>query len=257
MVTHGIVRRPGDQFSDALSRAHLVPHVGKARVQHEQYCKALRSLGVELLVLEPLHGFPDCPFVEDAAVVNERCAILANPGAPSRKGEVASIRQLLAQRYRADCLFAIEPPGTLDGGDVCRVGECYFIGLSGRTNEAGAGQLREVLERHGFAVTLIRLTALLHLKSGLAALDDHTVVVAGELGARAEIQAYRRVVLEDDDAYAANCLAVNGTVLLAAGFPRMKRAVEALGYRSLELDVSEFRKVDGGLTCLSLLLRPP
>jgi len=226
---------------------------GLALEQHAAYCEALRSCGLELTVLEADEGHPDGTFVEDTAVVAGRVAVATRPGAPTRAGEVGAVAAALRQ-FRPH-LESIEPPGTLDGGDVCQVEEHFMIGVSARTNEAGATQLAGLLARHGYSSSLVDIRnhrTLLHLKSGIAYLGERRYTASAEVPELEALLGYERIEVEEAEAYAANCVRVNDVVLLAAGYPRLAARLDRLGYVVRALEVSEFRKMDGGLSCLSV-----
>lgn len=246
---------PGRSYASGLttSAAQGPPDRTLTLQQHAAYCEALRGCGLELTVLEADERYPDGTFVEDTAVVAARVAVATRPGAPSRAGEVGAVASALAQ-LRPD-LASISPPGTLDGGDVCQVEEHFLIGVSQRTNEAGAKQLADILARHGYSASLIDLRnhpTLLHLKSGMAYLGERRFTVSAEAAGFDLPQGYERIVVGPNEAYAANCVRVNDTVLLASGFPRLAGQLDALGYSVRTLEVSEFQKMDGGLSCLSI-----
>lgn len=253
-ATNAIVRPPGANFAEGLTTAGMgAPILETALEQHERYCEALRRCGLTLTTLEPLLHHPDSTFVEDAAVLTDRWAILARPGAASREGEVPSIRQALS-RWHAS-FHEIAPPGTLDGGDVCQAGEQFFIGVSGRTNEEGAGQLGRLLARENHESTRIDIRGidgLLHLKSGIAYLGDNRLAAIDALAGCEAFRRYEIVRVEATEKYAANCVRVNEHVLLAAGHPVLEDALRNIGYSVITLDMSEFQKMDGGLSCLSL-----
>jgi dimethylargininase len=270
MFTRAIVRPPAANFAEGLTTADLgTPDYERALKQHEAYCRALEQCGLTLTRLEtdPLH--PDSAFVEDTAVLTDKCAVLTRPGAPSRVGEVVSIKKVLTDFYSD--MLSIQPPGTVDGGDVCEAGEHFFIGISERTNEAGARQLADLLMPFGYTTSFVDIRGLndmksvpravatgsvsagiLHLKSGLACLDDNRLVVIDELTHRAEFAKYGLVRVNHEETYAANCVQVNDHVLVAAGFPDLEGKLGARGYQTIALDMSEFQKMDGGLSCLSL-----
>lgn len=255
MFTHAIVRLPGADLADGLSAAGLgAPDPGLALHQHAAYVDALRELGAATAVLPAEAGFPDATFIEDTAVLTERCAVITRPGAPSRQGEEHSVAEALAVYYR-DC-FHIDPPGTLEGGDVMRAGNHFFVGLSNRTNEAGATRLFEILARFGYTGSTIPLRHLLHLKTGVSYLENGLLLAAGELAGHPEFKRFKVLPVPEAEAYAANSLWFNGTVLVPDGFPGVRRLVENAGLPVRPLDMSEFRKVDGGLSCLSLRFRP-
>ena len=257
--THAIVRTPAENFAAGLTTVDLgSPVYETALAQHQAYCQALQACGMALTVLPPDPQHPDSTFVEDAAIVTARCAILTNPEAESRRGEVAGVRTALSPFY--DRFYAIMSPGTVDGGDVCEADGHFFIGLSERTNEAGARQLASFLEREGYTASFIPATGipgLLHLKSGIAYLGEGNLVLIDEFAGMPAFQGYRIVRVSPEEAYAANCLRVNERVLVAEGYPRLCQAIEELGYSTLPVEMSEFQKMDGGLSCLSLRLARP
>jgi dimethylargininase len=270
MFTRAIVRPPALNLSEGLTTSGLgAPDYQRALAQHQAYCDALERCGLTLTRLEADSDYPDSTFVEDTAVVTERCAVLTRPGASSRVGEVASIRRVLADLFPA--VSEIQSPGTLDGGDVCEAGNHFFIGISERTNEAGAQQLAELLARHGYTSSFVDIGQsgtgvppvphaqdagatfkLLHLKSGLAYLGDNRLVVTDALANRAEFSGYDLIRVQSNEEYAANCVKVNDQVLVAAGYPRLEGKLRELGYQTIALEMAEFQKMDGGLSCLSL-----
>jgi dimethylargininase len=253
-ITNAIVRPPSANFSEGLTTVELgKPIYARALEQHEAYCSALQQCGLALLSLEADERYPDSTFVEDTAVLTERGAVLTCPGAASRVGEVASIREILAKFYSE--LHSIRAPGTVDGGDVCEAGNHFFIGISERTNEAGAQQLAELLRSFGYTTSCVDIrgvSSILHLKSGLAYLGDNRLVVTEALANCAEFRGYDLVRVDAGDEYAANCVQVNDHVLVAAGYPAFEGKLRALGYTTIALEMSEFQKMDGGLSCLSL-----
>lgn len=257
--TRAIVRPPGATFADGLTTAGLgAPDLALALAQHRAYVAALEGCGLAVTVLPPDDRFPDSTFVEDTAVLARGLAVLCRPGAPSRAGEVAAIRPALETFFPS--LAAIEAPGTVDGGDVCEAGDHVFVGVSERTNEAGARQLAAHLSTRGLGTTLVDVRGvpgLLHLKSGIAWLGGRTLAVAAPFASRPELAGWDLLRVPDGEEYAANAVLVNGTVLLASGYPGFEAAVRARGLPTAALDVSEFRKLDGGLSCLSLRFRTP
>ncbi|MBI9082095.1 MAG: N(G),N(G)-dimethylarginine dimethylaminohydrolase [Desulfobacterales bacterium] len=249
--THAIVRPPGATFSDGITSADLGrPDLALARVQHQGYVGALERCGLQVTVLDPDDRYPDATFVEDTAVMTREWAVVTRPGALPRRGETAAVGDELARRFPA--LFAMEPPGTLDGGDVMAAGARYFIGLSGRTNADGAAQLTRFLGDRGCSAVTIALKSLLHLKTGVSWLGGDTLLVAAELADCEAFAGFRKIVVDPAEAYAANCIRVNDHVILPGGHSHTKSALEAAGYPVIPVDVSEFRKMDGGVSCLSL-----
>lgn len=250
----GIVRPPSANFSAGLTTVNLgKPDYTRALVQHQGYCAALEQCGLKLTCLQADERYPDGTFVEDTAVVTGRGAILTRPGAPSRLREVASISDVLAPFYSP--LHSISEPGRLDGGDVCEAGNHFLVGISARTNEQGAQELAELLSSFGYTsrfVDIRGLKGILHLKSGLAYLGDNRLVVIEALRDREEFRGYDLVLVNAGEEYAANCVLVNSHVLIAAGHPAFEGRLRTLGYQTIALEMSEFQKMDGGLSCLSL-----
>jgi dimethylargininase len=253
--SRAVVCAPTSTFADGLTASGALgrPHLPRALRQHADYCRALEGCGLELTALSPDERYPDGTFVEDTAVVAPRVAILSRPGAESRTGEVSAVAAALRQLMSN--LETIESPGTLDGGDVCQVEEHFLIGISGRTNEAGAEQLAQILVRHGYSASTVDIRgrgSLLHLKSGIAYLGDERFVAAPSLPRIEALAGYTRLEVDPAEAYAANCIRVNDKVLVPMGYPRIASRLSALGYSVLLLEVSEFQKMDGGLSCLSI-----
>jgi dimethylargininase len=254
VLTKAIVREPSRNFSGGETSVDLgEPDYELVLRQHAAYCAALESCGLSLIRLPPDERHPDSTFVEDTAIITDRGAVIARPGAPSRLGETDDIERKLRECY-AD-LRKINAPGTVDGGDVCEVGDHFFIGVSRRTNEAGAAQLAQILSGMGYSSSLIDIRGLsniLHLKSGMACLSEKRLVVIEALSRRTEFSTYELIHVNSSEEYAANCVFLNNRVLLPAGFPGLKRQLEDLNYQTIALEMSEFQKMDGGLSCLSL-----
>ena len=254
LFTHAIVRRPGEHFAEGLTSFKGAPaDYKKALEQHEAYCAALERCGLAVARLEPDLAYPDSTFVEDVAVLTKNSAIITRPGARSREGEVDGIRAPLKKFFQA--FHEIRAPGMLDGGDICEAGKHFFIGVSRRTNEDGAKQLAAFPAQDGFTTSFVDIRpmkSILHLKSGIAYVGDGKLVVMEELAGREEFRGYELIRVARDESYAANCVRVNGYILIPAGFPKIARELIAQGFRVLELEVSEFQKMDGGLSCLSL-----
>jgi len=249
VYTKAIVRRPGRNFASGITTSNLgKPDFGRALEQHAAYCEALISCGVELKVLEADEKYPDGYFVEDTAVVNSKVKVISRPGADTRMGEEEAIAGVLAG---SGPIESISEPGTMEGGDVLRAENHYFIGLSARTNLEGARQLSAILSKHGFTSSFIPVEAGLHLKSDIAYLGNGNYISTPVFSKIAHPA--NTIILDTDEYYSANCLRVNDYLLIAKGFPKSKMKIQELGYNIIELEMSEFRKMDGGLTCLSLL----
>jgi dimethylargininase len=254
MFNHAIVRLPGSSYLQGLTSANLgKPDIEETMIQHAAYCAALEKCGLQVTILDAEPSFPDSTFVEDTAVLTMNCGILALPGAPGRRGEVARIKPAITQFF--DTVHYIQAPGTLDGGDICQAGNHFFIGISERTNAAGAQQLASILGRYGHTSSFVDIRGidgLLHLKSGIAYLDDDLLVMVKGLKQLVDFDGYEIIYVDEDENYAANCVRVNNLVLVADGFPKIAEKLSMAGFRILPLQLSEFQKMDGGLSCLSL-----
>lgn len=248
--THAITRKPGENFAQGITTSNLgAPDYVRILEQHQAYVQALKSVGIEVIVLEPLPGYPDAYFVEDTAVVTPEIAVITNPGAKARQGEEATIEPVLAE-YRETA--RIQPPGTVDGGDVLMVGKHFFIGISERTNREGTGQLGRILERFGYSWTGVPVGAGLHLKSSLNYVGKDTLLVSEAFNQLHHLEGFDKIVVDRGEEYAANTLLVNDHLIVPRDFPGTRKKLTALGLAIIELEVSEARRMDGGLTCMSL-----
>jgi dimethylargininase len=251
MFTRAIVRTPGRSLINGLTTSKLgLPDYNTALQQHNEYIAALEKCGLNVLVLPPVEDYPDSTFVEDVALIAGDAVIITRPGAPSRRGETALIKSDLERIFNH--IEQVLTPGTVEGGDILRVGAHYYIGLSERTNPEGANQVITFLNRYGFSGSVVKLKEMLHLKTGLAYLENNNLVAYGEMLSKQDFQSFDIIPVEPNESYAANCIWVNGYVLVASGFPRTRDKIQRAGYKTLEVDVSEFQKLDGGLSCLSL-----
>lgn len=254
MFTTAITRIPAVNFAEGLTTASLgKPDYALALDLHAVYVRALEQCGLAVTTLPAEPRFPDSTFVEDAAVLVGDAAILSHPGAPSRMGEVEAIRPEIEARFEQ--VFSIVPPGTLDGGDICEAGDHYFIGVSHRTNPEGARQLGRILSSLGKTTSLVDIRgipSILHLKSGIAWLGDQRLALIESLSGLPEFAGWQAMRVPSGEDYAANMVLINGRLLVAGGFPRTHEAVGRVGYPLLVLEMSEFQKMDGGLSCLSL-----
>ena len=254
MFTHALLRLPGENFAAGLTQAgEGAPDPALALEQHQRYCEALADCGLSLTVLPADPRYPDGCFVEDTALVTARGAIVMRPGAPSRRGEVEVIEAALRGLFPE--IARIQAPGTLDAGDVCEADGHFLIGLSARTNEAGAEALAVHLNDLGYRSDILDIRgarALLHLKTGIAYLGEGRLLATADVPRDPALAAYEIIEVPSAERYAANALRVNDRVLVAAGYPETRAAIEALGFPVTVLEMSEFRKLDGGLSCLSL-----
>jgi dimethylargininase len=247
-----IVRQPSQAINRcALTFLERQPiDLGRALAQHAAYVSALRSRGVDVMILPPEPELPDAVFVEDTAVVVDECAVIARPGIESRRGEVEALVSALAD---VRSTVRIEAPGTIEGGDVLRVGRTFFVGQTPRTNGEGTRQFAEILGPHGYEVIPVTPTGCLHLKSAVTYVGDETVLLnAGWI----DVDIFSRwqcVPVPPEEPGGANALLAGGVVHLAASAPLTRRKLDALGFTTEAIDTSEFEKAEAALTCLSLL----
>lgn len=249
-----IVRRPGNNFAKGISVAGLgPPDYEKALDQHIRYCGVLKQCGVEVMVLAEEPDFPDAPFVQDTAILAGEIAVISSFGAETRRGEEKKIQEILSEFFE---IKTIVPPGTLEGGDVVRVGDHYYIGISQRTNEEGAHQLASLLSQEGFSSSFVPVKTIPHLSTGLSYIGNGWVLGVKEYAELPEIKkSFNLLTVDSDENYAANCLSVNDNLVIPAGFPKTLAKIRELQHihNITELEMSEFQKMDGSLTCLSLL----
>jgi dimethylargininase len=224
--------------------------MNRARAQHAAYCDLLRSLGCAVTTLDVNGKFADGVFVEDTALVLDELAVMTSPGAESRRGEVAAIAAELGKHRR---LERIELPGTLDGGDIVVAGRVILVGKSARSNDAGAEQLRQRLRSHGYVVKRVGMRDCLHLKSACCALPDGRLLVNPKWVELKDLRGFDIVEIDADEPFAADVLTIGRTVVSAAAHPKTAALIAALGFDSKTIDLSEFAKAEGGVTCLSLV----
>lgn len=251
MFTNVIVRKPSKSMVNGITTANLgKPDYEKALEQHDNYIKALNECGVNVIELEADEKYPDSCFVEDTALLTRKCAIITNPGAKSRRGEEKEIYEVLKKFY--DNIEEIKAPGTIEGGDIMMVGAHFYIGLSARTNKEGARQMIENLKKYGYSGSTAPLEKVLHLKTGLSYLENNNLLATGEFNDNPVFKDFNIINIDEDESYAANCIWVNNQVIIPKGYEKAKQAIIENGYKVIEVDVSEFKKLDGGLSCLSL-----
>lgn len=250
MFKTALVRKPSPSYSKGQTTSKLgVPEIKKALKQHAEYCEALIKCGLRVIEMEPEDSFPDSTFVEDAAVVIPEAAIITRPGHETRRGEEKTVANKLKELKN---LHFIKSPGTLDGGDILQAENHFFIGLSDRTNLEGARQLSEYLSIYNYTSSNIPVGEILHLKSGINYIGDNNMVMMERLLNLPQFSAYNKIPIIESETYAANCVLVNNYLIIASGFIDSKNKFIKAGYNIIELDVSEYEKMDGGLSCLSL-----
>jgi dimethylargininase len=247
-ITREVSRSLGACELSYVDRAAI--DVERAAGQHEAYRRALASLGCDVISLAAEHDFPDAVFVEDVAIVLDELAIVTRPGAPSRRAEVASMAKELAQHRT---LKTIEPPGTVDGGDVLVIGRTIFVGESARTNADGIAQLRAIAGAVGYAVQPVPIRGCLHLKSAVSEIADGTVLINRDWVDPGAFAAFRQIEIDPDEPHAANGLRIGDAVIYPASFPRTLERLKAAGIAPVLVDLSELQKAEGAVTCCSLV----
>jgi len=249
--THAIICPPCKNIIYGITTTCLSkPNRSKALQEHKNYAKLLEELGLDILVLPPDENYPDSTFVEDTAILIPNCAIITQPGAKSRKGEINSVEKLLKGEFSE--IENIVGSGTLDGGDVLEAGNYFYIGISERTNKTGADQLLDILSKYGKTGSIVPVNKGLHLKSAVSYLGQNHVLIDPESINGNDFKGFTIITAELGEGYAANSISVNGTVIMPKGFPKTMEEVEKAEFLVRTLEVSEFRKLDGGLSCLSL-----
>jgi dimethylargininase len=252
-----IVREPAAALADRCELTFLERSgisFDRLRRQHADYRAALAAAGAEVRTLDALDAHPDSVFVEDAAVVLDGIAILTRPGADSRRAEPDALAPALAAFRRIE---RIEAPGTLDGGDVLRVGRTLFVGLTTRTDRAGIERLAALARAQGYETIPVPVAGSLHLKTACTALDARTLLVNPAWIDVSPFAGFERIAVADDEPFAANVLPVGDARIVNAAFPRTRERVDAFcarnGLRAIAVDISEFGKAEAGLTCMSLV----
>lgn len=253
MSNLAIVREVPASLPRALTHRPPDPpiDVARARAQHAAYVDALVAIGLEILRIPADDDHPDCTFVEDVAVVAGGRALVTRPGAPSRRGESPPVAMALAEQAGLE-LRHMEAPATLDGGDVLRLGDVFYVGVSARSNADGAARLGEA-----FGARVVRVAlppGVLHLKSVCSPLAADVVLVAEGTIPPETFAGARAVVVPRGEVPGANAVVSGRAAIIAGGFPRTRELVEAAGFRTVPVDNSELRKADGALTCLSILV---
>lgn len=252
MFKYAIVRKPAKSISEGISGSKELGKVDykNALSQHEEYVKALEKCGLKVEILDARDDLPDSCFMEDVAVCTQEFAIITNPSEESRNPEIKGMKEILSKYYKN--IEEIKAPATLEGGDVMMVGKHFYIGLSDRTNKDGAGQFIKALQKYGFDGSVIKMEEMLHLKTGMTYMEDNVLLVTGEFKGKAEFDEFDKIEVDDDEGYCANCIRINDFVIIPKNYPKTKKLIQERGYKIIEVDTSEFKKIDGGLTCLSL-----
>jgi dimethylargininase len=246
------------QVSPAINRCELT-HIARepidyerARAQHKQYEDALRSLGMQVITLDAEADLPDSVFVEDVALVLDECAIMLNPGAASRRPEVATVEKALAP-FRE--IFRVRLPATVDGGDILRVGKKIYVGLSGRSTENAVGQIRDILEPRGYQVWGVSVTGCLHLKSAVTQVSEDTLLINPAWVSKDNFPGMHFIEVDPAEPYAANAVLVESAIIYPSSFPRTRTKLEEAGIHPLLVEADELAKAEGAVTCCSLIFK--
>jgi dimethylargininase len=224
--------------------------VPRAELQHHAYEALLERLGCKVERLPETPELPDSVFVEDTAVVLDDVAVIARPGATSRRAETESVAAALGEHRSMRC---IETPATLDGGDVLRLGQRVFVGLSKRTNRDGVQQLAALLSPFGYDVVGLDVRGALHLKSAVTAVADDTVVINPDWCDAGHFRSFRRIEVHPAEPFGANALPVDDVLVYSAAAPRTRERLQKAGFAVETIDVSELAKAEAGVTCCSLI----
>ncbi len=247
---HAWVRPPSRNFAHALSEHPKATSIRlkKARQQHTAYCKALKTAGLFVEVLEPLDAFPDSVFIEDNAVILEGRAVLCSMKETSRRGEISFLSEALQSHLP---MVGLQAPVFIDGGDVLQTEDTVFVGQSHRTNKEALAALQSLTSK---PVIPVAVQQGLHLKTSVSTLGKNLLVINPFQVETEPFRDLEWIEVDAEEAYAANCLSVGEHVILPDGFPKLEQRIQAHGFSTLPVDMSEFQKADGGVTCLSLLI---
>ena len=249
---NAIVRKPAASVVDGLRADDRGdPDFDALTAEHSAYIDALEGAGVTVQVLEADEAFPDSVFVEDPALVFTEGAMLLRPGAPSRLGEAAQIKPVLRERFEQ--VLEMSATGFAEGGDILTTPDTVMIGLSSRTDQAGAESVIACLEQLGRKGEIVETPpGVLHFKTDCSLLDEETILTTSRLAASGVFKRFKTILVPDGEEAAANSLRVNDVVLTGKGFPRTADLLSSAGFEVVALSTSEIGKVDAGLSCMSL-----
>jgi dimethylargininase len=252
---YALTRRPCSRLDEGaltyMSRATL--DLALAELQHQFYREALASAGPKLIDLPAADAFPDSTFVEDAVLAFPECFVLCRPGTASRVDEPELISPFLPQDRP---VFHIEAPATLDGGDVLQIGHDIYVGLSTRTNAAAATALGRLLSRCGYRIVLVSVTGALHLKTAVTAPTDDFLLANPDWVDLSPFGARQIIPVDQQEPFSANTLRVGERLFMQSSHPRTIKRLQTLGLEVGVLNISEFAKIEAGLTCMSVVVPP-
>ncbi|MHA2103649.1 MAG: dimethylarginine dimethylaminohydrolase family protein [Candidatus Hodarchaeales archaeon] len=249
MARIALVRKPGDAYPKCVSN-HPQKHnlnLFKVQEQHQAYCQTLEDLGLELIYLQDISNHPDSCFVEDTTVIHKKKAVICRMGEITRRGEENSVEEILNQYFG---ITKISAPGTVEGGDVVHFKEKMISGITQRTNIEGVKQLESAFD---IPIEKIVDTDIIHLKSYFTGIDEDLIIVTSKYARHLALEEYEKIIVPKNEEYAANALTINGTVIIPEGFPRIKEKLADFHLDVVTLNVSEFQKCEGALTCLSII----
>lgn len=255
-----IARRPSHSIINGIT---MNPQLGKVDYnncikQHDDYLKILNEIGLDVYVIPADERFPDSVFIEDAAVLTDKFALITNPGAQSRNGEKTEIAAHVAQFYSPQHIHYIQSPGTLDGGDVMMVDNDFYVGLTERTNKEAIDQMKKIFNSYGYNVIIVEVKEGLHLKSSVSYLEHNNLLITSDLANNPLFAKFNKILVPDDEKYCANSIWINDTVIVPLGYPKTLDLIKKLNiYNVVLCDTSEIRKLDGGLSCTSLRFKKP
>lgn len=254
LYQNAITRIPPQSMASGITTQSEAPDISLALKQHQQYIDTLKQLKISVSTLDAEEKYPDCHFVEDAAIIHHNVAIMTRPGALERRGEVTTLRPALEEVIEVRELGG-DATAIVDGGDVLFMGDYVFIGISHRTNIAGAKELKARLHEIDPALEIhfIPFDGVLHFKSGFTALNNETLLGNPAIKLHNPLPAAKIVWLPKAESYAANTLVANGAALVFQECKVAQEEIKKVGLKPIPLDMSEFRKMDGSFTCLSLL----
>ena len=226
----------------------------RAQQQHRDYQSALSSVGCEVVVVPAPSGLADSVFIEDTALALDDIAVMLRPGVASRQPEVAGVADVL-RHYRP--LKTIEPPGTIDGGDLLRVGNTIFAGLSTRSNQSGIRQLRDIVADFGMTVTTVETTKCLHLKSAVSEVAPGTLLINTDWISSSAFKDFELIPVDKEETHAANALRIGNNLIYPSSFPRTMKTLVSRGIDVIPVDLTELQKAEGAVTCCSLIFAAP
>ncbi len=244
-----LVREPGERYTQCITThpLHYTTEIDLARKQHAEYCTTLTELGIELITLPRDDVLPDSCFVEDTVVIQGGKAFITRMAKESRRGEEKAVEEVLKEYLMIN---RAENPATVEGGDVVHLPDRLISGVTQRTNQDGVDQMEKWF---GVPVDTIIDPNIVHLKSYVTYLGRNTIFVTKAYADHPTLQGYNVLLVPDEEGYAANTLTIEDTVLMPSGHPRSQEIVREAGFEVISLDVSEFEKCEGALTCLSIL----